>query len=76
MKKNTCSESEDAIAESEFASHADRGIGHAGAVKVVGKVQGKKKWQQSQGSVVACAVREASGGRNQSAWNYYGHFFF
>jgi hypothetical protein len=57
-EKDACSQSEDAIAETEFTGHADRGVGYAGAVKVVGDVQGKKKRQQSQGSMVACAVRE------------------
>ena len=45
-EENARSQSKHAVAESEVARHADRGIRHAGAVQIIGDVKDEKKWQQ------------------------------
>ena len=56
-----------AIVESKVASHSNRGIGDAGAVKIVGDVKDKNKWKQPKGNVVPCVVgRPGCAGRNRA----------
>jgi hypothetical protein len=45
-EKNAGSETKNAIAESEFTSHTYRGVGNAGAIQIIGEIQGEKKRQQ------------------------------
>src|SRR5579863_6018196 len=68
-KENAGAQSEHPVAEAELASHSDCGVGDAGAIEIVGDIEGEKKWQQAQCGVMPSAVGDIRGDRDDDAWD-------
>src|SRR5215469_12274292 len=62
-EENSRAQAEDAVAESQIAGHAERGVGHASAVNVIRDVENEKKRKQADGDLMARAVADFSGDR-------------
>src|SRR5262249_4913444 len=55
-KEDSDPHAKNAVVESKVASHSDRGIGHASAVKVVRDVKNKEERKQTKSDVTPCVV--------------------
>jgi hypothetical protein len=62
-KENTSAQAEHAVAESQVAGHAERSVGHTGAVNVIRDVKKKKERQQSSGDLTPRAIIHFSASR-------------
>src|SRR5580698_6384527 len=57
-EENARAQPEYSIVEPERSRHPNRRIGYAGAVKIIGDVEDKKKRKQTQGDLMASMIRK------------------
>src|SRR5580658_2682959 len=73
-EKNARAQAEHPIAEPKRPRHPDRGIGYAGAVKIISDVEDEEKRKQPYGDLMASMIRklDVSPGRERScrAWSH------
>jgi len=60
-EENPKSEAEDTIVESKIVRHANRSVGHAGAVQEIDDVEQKQKRQKANGNLAPRASCPAKG---------------
>jgi len=72
-EENARPHAEHAVAESQVARHAERGIGHASTVKIIGDVKYEKKWKQPHGNAMPCGVLDLKRSGRDRAWRSYAH---
>ncbi len=75
-EENARSQAEDAVAESQIARHAERGIGQVGAVKIIGDVEKEEKWQQAHSDPATGDAGNVERERRDHAGRGYGHCVF
>ena len=57
MKKTANAETKHAIIETKVARHADRRVGNAGSIEIVGDVKDENKWKQPKRNLASGVFR-------------------